>query len=97
MAPWWETSEEGTELMLSYGIEYDHSMLHHDCQPYWLRAGDKWTKIDYAKEPREWMKPLEKGRPTGMVEIPANWYLDDLPPMMFMKQSANSHGWANPR
>jgi len=27
------------------------------------------------------MKPLEKGPETGLVEIPANWYLDDLPPM----------------
>jgi len=28
------------------------------------------------------MKPLERGRMTGLVEIPANWYLDDLPPMV---------------
>jgi peptidoglycan-N-acetylglucosamine deacetylase len=31
------------------------------------------------------------------VEIPANWYLDDLPPMMFVKASPNSHGFVNPR
>lgn len=30
------------------------------------------------------MKPLVRGQPTGMVEIPANWYLDDLPPHMFI-------------
>lgn len=29
------------------------------------------------------MKPLQRGNPTGLVEIPANWYLDDLPPMMY--------------
>lgn len=23
---------------------------------------------------------------TGLVEIPASWYLDDLPPMMFIKK-----------
>ncbi|KAJ7883136.1 polysaccharide deacetylase [Mycena leptocephala] len=63
VAPWWETSREGTELLLSYGIEYDHSMSHHDCQMYWLRTGDD----------------------------------DDLPPMMFIKSAANSHGWVNPR
>ena len=34
---------------------------------------------------------------TGLVEIPANWYLDDLPPMMFIKKMPNSHGWVNPR
>src|SRR6185369_15571176 len=25
------------------------------------------------------------------------WYLDDLPPMMFIKKSPNSHGFVNPR
>ena len=97
VAPWWETSEEGAELLLSYGIEYDHSMSHHDCQMYWLRIGDTWTKIDYKKKAEEWMKPLVKGKPTGLVEIPASWYIDDLPPMMFIKNSPNSHGWVNPR
>jgi peptidoglycan/xylan/chitin deacetylase (PgdA/CDA1 family) len=97
VAPWWEVSKEATELLLSYGIEYDHSMSHEDCQPYYLRAGDTWTKIDYEKKAEHWMKPLVKGQETGMVEIPANWYLDDLPPMMFMKKVPNSHGFVNAR
>ncbi|CAE7178943.1 Polysaccharide deacetylase family protein [Pyrenophora teres f. teres] len=97
VAPWWETSREGAELLLSYGIEYDHSMSHHDCQPYYLRTGDSWTKIDYKKQAKDWMKPLVAGQDTGLVEIPANWYLDDLPPHMFIKASANSHGFVNAR
>jgi hypothetical protein len=43
------------------------------------------------------MKPLVKGQETGLVEIPANWYIDDLPPMMFMKKVPNSHGFVNVR
>ena len=82
VAPWWESSQEGAELMLRYGLEYDHSFSHHDCQCYWLRTGDKWIPIDYKKHPDNWMKPLEGGPTTGLVEIPASWYLDDLPPMM---------------
>jgi peptidoglycan/xylan/chitin deacetylase (PgdA/CDA1 family) len=97
VAPWWEVSREATELYLSYGIEYDHSMNHHDCQAYYLRAGDEWTKIDYDKPAEHWMKPLTKGQETGMVEIPGNWYLDDLPPMMFIKKAPNSHGFVNAR
>ena len=97
VAPWWETSVEGCELLLSYGIEYDHSMSHEDCQMYWLRTGDEWTKIDYSKKAEEWMKPLVRGKSTGLVEIPGSWYIDDLPPMMFIKKSSNSHGWVNPR
>lgn len=34
-----------------------------------------------------WMKPLVKGKETGLVEIPASWYIDDLPPMMFIKKA----------
>lgn len=97
VAPWWESSQEGAELMLRYGLEYDHSFSHHDCQCYWLRTGDKWIPIDYEKQPEHWMKPLEGGQTTGLCEIPASWYLDDLPPMMFIKKAPNSHGWVNPR
>ncbi|SJX65837.1 uncharacterized protein SRS1_16391 [Sporisorium reilianum f. sp. reilianum] len=97
VAPWWETSKEGADLLLEYGIEYDHSMMHHDSQCYWLRTGDSWTKIDYDAEAESWMKPLVRGKTTGLVEIPANWYVDDLPPMLFIKKSSNSHGWVNPR
>ena len=56
----------------------DHSFSHHDCLPYYLRTGDKWTPIDYSKHPSNWMKPLEPGLDTGLVEIPSNWYLDDV-------------------
>lgn len=97
VAPWWETSEEMAELLLEYGIEYDHSMHHHDSQCYWLTTGDKWTKIDYNAKAETWMKPLERGKTIGLVECPANWVLDDIPPMQFMKASANSHGYVNPR
>jgi peptidoglycan-N-acetylglucosamine deacetylase len=41
--------------------------------------------------------PLRSGRETDLIEIPASWYLDDLPPMMFIKKSPNSHGFVNPR
>ncbi|KAL0572344.1 hypothetical protein V5O48_009615 [Marasmius crinis-equi] len=97
VAPWWEVSKEGIDLLLDRGIEYDHSGMAHDCQAYYTRDEDKWTKIDYSQPASTWMKPLMKGNETGLVQIPANWYLDDLPPMMFIKASANSHGWVNPR
>jgi len=96
VAPWWEFSPVTNELLLERGIKYDHSLMHNDFSPYYVRVGDSWTKIDYAKPAEEWMKPLERGTETELVEIPANWYLDDLPPMMFIKASANSHGFVNP-
>lgn len=97
VAPWWEFSNITNELLLKHGIKYDHSLMHNDFHPYYVRVGDNWTKIDYTQPAREWMKPLTRGHETDLVEIPANWYLDDLPPMMFIKKSPNSHGFVNPR
>ncbi len=34
------------------------------------------------------MVPLKRGVETDLIEIPASWYLDDLPPMMFIKKAA---------
>ena len=97
VAPWWEFSPVTNELLLERGIKYDHSLMHNDFHPYYVRVGDSWTKIDYSKHPSHWMKPLQRGKETPLVEIPASWYLDDLPPMMFIKKSPNSHGFVNPR
>lgn len=97
VAPWWEFSPVTNELLLERGIKYDHSLMHRDFEPYYVRVGDSWTKIDYSLSAEEWMQPLIRGRETDLVEIPASWYLDDLPPMMFIKASPNSHGFVNPR
>ena len=97
VAPWWEFSNVTNELLLKKGIKYDHSLMHNDFTPYYVRVGDKWTKIDYSAKPSDWMQPLTRGEETDLIEIPANWYLDDLPPMMFIKKAPNSHGFVNPR
>lgn len=97
VAPWWEFSRITNELLLDRGVTYDHSLMHHDCLPYYVRVGDSWTNIDYSRPAHEWMKPLVRGQETDLVEIPANWYLDDLPPMLFIKGNPNSHGFVNPR
>lgn len=85
----------------------DHSFQHHDSQPYYLRVGDSWKKIDYHKDASYWMEPLKRGETTGMVEIAVNWdvseitsstltiQLDDLPPMMFMKGADKTHGFVD--
>jgi len=97
VAPWWEFSPVTNELLLERGIKYDHSLMHDDFHPHYVRVGDSWTKIDYSKRPDAWMKPLVRGKETDLVEIPASWYLDDLPPMMFIKKAPNSHGFVSPR
>lgn len=98
VAPWWEMSHYTNELLSNAGMLYDHSFMHRDFTPYYVRVGDTWTNIDYeAASAKEWMKPLVRGEETDLVEIPASWYIDDLPPMMYIKSSPNSHGFVNPR
>jgi peptidoglycan/xylan/chitin deacetylase (PgdA/CDA1 family) len=96
VAPWWEMSNITAELLLKYGFTYDHSQAYNDFTPFYARVGDTWTKIDYSQEADHWMKPLVRGSEVDIVEIAANWYLDDLPPMLFIKKSPNSHGFVNP-
>ena len=96
VAPWWEFSAVSNELLIKKGIKYDNSLMHHDFLPYYVRVGDSWTKIDYSNKPESWVKPLVRGQETDLIEIPASWHLDDLPPMMFIKKSPNSHGFVSP-
>lgn len=97
VAPWWELSPATAQLLLKKGFRYDHSMMHDDFHCYYVRVGDSWTKIDFSKKAHEWMKPLVRGQETDLIEVPASWYLDDLPPMLFIKDAPNSHGYVNPR
>ena len=84
-------------LLQKYGFTYDHSQGYRDFQPFYARVGDEWNTIDYGGSAKDWMRPMKHGREIDLVDIAANWYVDDLPPMMFMKKSPNSHGFVNPR
>ncbi len=97
IAPWGEMSRITTDLLLKYGFEYDRTQVLHDFQPFYARTGDTWTVIDYSQPAETWMKPLQRGTEIDLVSLAFNWYLDDLPPMMFVKSSPNSYGFANPR
>jgi peptidoglycan-N-acetylglucosamine deacetylase len=97
VAPWWEFSAVTNQLLLKKGIKYDHSLMNNDFHPFYVRVGDSWTLIDYSKHPKEWMRPLVRGEETDLIDIPGSWYLDDLPPMMFIKSAPNSHGFIKPR
>jgi peptidoglycan/xylan/chitin deacetylase (PgdA/CDA1 family) len=77
-APAWATSKELIPLLEEHGILYDHSFMHHDLQPYFAPdASHEWIETDNKKEAETWMKPMTKIRPSKIVEIPANWHVDD--------------------
>ncbi|MEV0085731.1 polysaccharide deacetylase [Saccharopolyspora sp. NPDC050642] len=97
VAPWWEMSEHTAALLMENGFSYDHSQNYNDFHPFYARVGDSWTKIDFAGPAESWMKPLQHGHEVDLVEFCGNWYVDDLPPMLFNKHAANSHGFVSPR
>jgi peptidoglycan/xylan/chitin deacetylase (PgdA/CDA1 family) len=97
VAPWWEMSERTAALLLEQGFRYDHSQNYNDFVPFYARVGDRWTNIDYTAPAASWMHPLVRGSEIDLVEFCGNWYVDDLPPMMFIKQAPNSHGFVSPR
>ena len=97
IAPWGEMTTITADLLIEAGIKYDRTQVLHDFQPFYARTGDSWTKIDDTKPASEWMKPLVRGTEIPLVSLAFNWYLDDLPPMMFVKTSPNSDGFKNPR
>jgi peptidoglycan/xylan/chitin deacetylase (PgdA/CDA1 family) len=97
VAPWWEMSKSTPEILAKYDFKYDHSQGYRDFQPFYARVGDDWNVIDYSKTAEEWMHPMTHGDEIDLVEIAANWCVDDLPPMLFMKNVPNSHGFVNPR
>lgn len=97
VAPWWEFTEHTAQLLLDHGFSYDHSQNYNDFTPFYARVGDRWTNVDFTKRADEWMKPLVHGDEIDLVEFCGNWYVDDLPPMMFNKHAPNSHGYVSPR
>lgn len=96
VAPFWEFSKNTIDLLLDRGFVYDHSMMQHDFIPYYLRENLAWEKIDYDKAPDVWMKPATQGGETKLLEIPASWYMDDLPPFQFMDHLGGGNGYSDP-
>ncbi|KAI0025944.1 glucose 1-dehydrogenase [Xylariomycetidae sp. FL0641] len=97
-APYWDVSPRSMQVLQDFGIEYDHSLMHHDCQPYWATdVGEAVVHTDYSKDPDEWMVPMKQHKATKVVEIPANWDVDDWPPLNPAPGKPGFHGFVNPR
>ncbi|KAF7677780.1 glucose 1-dehydrogenase [Alternaria burnsii] len=76
-------------------IEYDHSFMHHDSQPYYVPSPHHvtYTETDLSKPTSHWMTPMSTLKPSAVVEIPANWHLDDWPPFQLSLMQPSTHGF----
>ena len=68
-SPAWDMSPHSIELLLAAGFTYDSSCMASDFIPYYLRAGDRWSREH----------PYVFGETTRLVEVPVSWTLDDFP------------------
>jgi len=96
-APAWEVSPRSMKVLEDNGIEYDHSLMHHDCQPYWASdvTEDSVVHTNYNDDPDTWMVPMKQNAVRNVVEIPANWNVDDWPPFQFSIRNPGTHGFEN--
>jgi peptidoglycan/xylan/chitin deacetylase (PgdA/CDA1 family) len=101
-APLYQLRESTIGLLEKEGFLYDTSLSHHDSKPYHLPNLPPIQAPEYEESAnaKDWMKPLPKAEPPTaktLVEIPANWYAEDMTPLQFWPHTPNSQGYVDVR
>lgn len=101
-APLYQLRESTVALLEEYSFLYDSSLSHHDSRPYYLPDLPPMQVPQYTESvsAKDWMKPLPKPAPPtskSLVEIPANWYTEDMTPLQFWPHTSNSQGYVDVR
>ncbi|BCS17469.1 polysaccharide deacetylase family protein [Aspergillus puulaauensis] len=100
-APLYQLREHTVKVLEEQGFLYDTSLTHHDSAPYFLLSRTTPKPIDFSPSvpASSWMHPLPPPAPrtaSTLVEIPCNWYMEDMTPMQYLPAVANSHGFVSP-
>ncbi|KAL2871687.1 polysaccharide deacetylase family protein [Aspergillus lucknowensis] len=100
-APLYQLREHTVKVLEEFGFLYDTSLTHHDASPYFLLSTSTPKPIDFSSSvaASSWMHPLpppSPRTPSTLVEIPCNWYMEDMTPMQFLPAAPNSHGFVSP-
>jgi len=70
--------------------------MHHDVQPYYVPdSSHQWVETDNTKTAGHWMTPMTAMKPSSTVEIPANWSVDDWPPLQPIPGRPGSQGFVS--
>ena len=96
-APAWTPSPSTVKLLEEFGLEYDHSFMHHDSQLYYLPyPPESWKETDYKTlSANDWMSPMSTLKPSSIIEVPANWHVDDWPAFQPLRGQGSS-GFVDP-
>jgi len=98
-APLYTLRGHTIKLLEEFGFLYDSSLAMHDSKFCSLPKGGGTPIVppEYTPQAKaaDWMKPLPQVNdpPGTVVEIPGNWYTEDMTPMQFWPHTANSHGY----
>jgi len=108
-APLYTIRETTVELLRRHQFLYDSSLSHHDSEPFWTPADPPIEKIDFSKDASSWMHPTPIRDPKDLnpfasnpdihplVEIPCNWYSEDMTPLHYFPHVNNSMGYVSTR
>lgn len=101
-APLYQLRSSTITLLESHSFLYDSSLSHHDSAPYLLPHHAPITPPSFTPHTKaeSWMHPLPPPlppTPKTLVEIPANWYAEDMTPLQFYPHTPNSQGYVDVR
>lgn len=101
-APLYQLRESTIALLEEHSFLYDSSLSHHDSKPYYIPRLPPISPPDYAPSTsaHTWMHPLPTPQPptsTTLVEIPGNWYAEDMTPLQYWPHTPNSQGYVDVR
>ncbi|ORY12262.1 polysaccharide deacetylase family protein-like protein [Clohesyomyces aquaticus] len=101
-APLYQLRESTIALLEEHNFLYDSSLSHHDSKPYYIPnlPPIQAPKYEPNISAKDWMKPLPQPlapTPKSLVEIPGNWYAEDMTPLQFWPHTANSQGYVDVR
>jgi peptidoglycan/xylan/chitin deacetylase (PgdA/CDA1 family) len=65
-------------LLVEHELLYDSSCFGDDLSPYYLRRGDRWSRVG----------PYAFGESCDVVEMPISWSRDDFPAFEFVPRAA---------
>lgn len=77
-SPAWDLSESSIAILEEQGFSYDSSLMADDFRPYHPRRGDRVDSESFVP-----------GTPTGILEFPVAWELDDYPYFHFSSKPLN--------
>lgn len=102
-APLYQLSERTIALLQEHDFLWDSSLSHHDSLPYFLPLNPApITPINFVSTAKaaDWMHPspdFATQPRSNLVEIPANWYGEDMTPLQVWPHTMNSGGYVDVR